>query len=363
CIHIPVITGGVIKSPELADRIIRENQADFVFLGRSLLADSDWAAKARQGRETEIRPCIMCNNCIAGNFKGLTVTCSVNPVTGRESQFNYYIDRSVNNKKQVLIAGSGPAGLEAALALDRQGFGVTLYEKGEKLGGLLNLAALPPYKDRVRLLRDYLLRQIEHSRVQVQLNQPFSPDILNKESVDYVIIATGSKLVTPSVQGWNSSFCLGLSDVLTRRTIIENRKVVIIGGGSNGCEVADFLLSYNNQICIVEKKDYLASDMEKKNRRDLMNRLEKGWVKKKTASRVLEVKPGTVRIGTNSGEEYWLEADYIVNAAGFIPDNELYLEIQALHPNVYLIGDAFEVGGFKQAFLQGAILAHRLNRV
>lgn len=361
-VHIPIITGGVIKSPELADKIIREKQADFVFMGRSLLADSEWPDKARHGREEDIRPCIMCNHCIDSNFKGLTVSCTVNPVTGRENQLNYCIDKSINKQKHVVIAGSGPAGMQAALSLEKHGFNVSLYEKEERLGGLLNLACIPPHKERVGLLRDYMVSQIKKSQVQVFLNQPFDLDALTFEKADYLVIATGSKPVIPKIKGWNSDFCVGLSDVLNCKIRIENKRVVIVGGGTNGCEAADFLLGYDNQICIVEEQDFLAPGMEKKNRRDLINRLERGWVKKSTASKITEIKPGAVRISNKLGEKHWLEVDYVICAAGFVPANDLFMDVQARHPDVYIIGDAFEVRGFKNAFLQGELLAYQLSR-
>ncbi|MDD3880509.1 MAG: FAD-dependent oxidoreductase, partial [Syntrophomonas sp.] len=141
---------------------------------------------------------------------------------------------------------------------------------------------------------------------------------------------------------------------------IKGKRVVIIGGGSNGCEVADFLLAGNNQITIVEQNQYLAADMEKKNRRDLMNRLEEGKVNKRTSSQVMEIKERQLLVKNQQGLHEWLEADYIVLATGFTPNNALYIEAQNRHKNVYLIGDAFQVKGFKNAFLQGEAVAHMI---
>jgi len=158
-VSIPVMTGGVIRTPQLADHIIKNNQADFVFLGRSLLADSEWANKAVMGQVDEIRPCITCNNCIDNNFKGLRVDCTVNPRTGRDNELYYFMEKTRTNYKAAVI-GSGPAGMQAALSLQNNGFQVTLYEKDDILGGLLNLAAVPPGKERIGQLRDYFIRQL-----------------------------------------------------------------------------------------------------------------------------------------------------------------------------------------------------------
>jgi 2,4-dienoyl-CoA reductase-like NADH-dependent reductase (Old Yellow Enzyme family)/thioredoxin reductase len=360
-VNIPVITGGVIKSPQFANKIIKEKKADFVFLGRSLLADSDWANKSQNNRVDDIRPCIMCNNCIDSNFKGTSVHCTVNPVTGRERQF-YYNIKTLASGSAVIVAGSGPAGMQAALSLKRHGFKVTLMEKDNRAGGLLNLACIPPYKHRIALLRDYLIRQLNQNGIKILLNTPFTMDDLKTRHPEYIIMATGAKPHRPDIKGLDHKFCIPVSDILTGKAELANKSITIVGGGRSGCEVADFLFA-NNSITIVEEQDYLASGMEKKNRRDLMNRLQWGKVKKKTGRRVIEIKPGEVLIMDKESKIESLETDYVVIASGFIPNNDLYINVQRQHSNVFLIGDAFDVKGIKNALLQGEVIGYRINYI
>ncbi|MDD3022392.1 MAG: FAD-dependent oxidoreductase, partial [Syntrophomonadaceae bacterium] len=360
-VKIPVIGGGVIRSPEIACELIRKKQADFVFIGRSFIADSEWANKTKENRAEEIRPCIMCNNCIENTFIGITVDCTVNPWMGRERFLHNPVGKRIK-RAQAVVAGSGPAGMQAALSLCKQGIQVRLLEKEEKLGGMLNLAAIPPYKQRIALLRDYLIKQLKTSGAEIILNKLCDAEELEKMPADYIVIATGSKAVMPAIKGWNSNFCKELSDILNRKVEISNKQVIIIGGGRSGCELADFLTTGHNQVTIVEEKKVLAAGMEKKNRRDLMDRLQKEEVIKKTGSNLLEIREQGAVIQNQNGQLSILDADYIVMAAGYTPSNELYRSIQQIHKKVYLIGDAFGIGGIKQAITHGEMLAQSIGR-
>ncbi|NLB87668.1 MAG: FAD-dependent oxidoreductase, partial [Syntrophomonadaceae bacterium] len=319
-ISIPVLTGGVIRSPKIANEIIASKKADLVFMGRTLLADPDWPNKVRSGKESDIRPCIMCNNCINSVFNGRSVTCSVNPDLGREKQDIAYLPTNPINKK-IAVIGAGPAGMQAAIYLSQLGFKVSLYEKDGEVGGLLNIAGLPPYKSWILNLVSYLKQELLKYQVELHLNHEFSVKDLD-ENLDMIVVATGAKPKEPPFNIKASSI-IKVADVLKQKISIQNSKVVIIGGGRTGCEVADFLLANNNEITIIEKQKFLAQDMERKNRRDLMNRLDKGRVIKVTGSNVEEIINNVVKITSDLGEES-IRADFIILVTGYTSANNLY---------------------------------------
>ena len=356
-VDIPVISGGMIRNPNFANQVLADKKADFIFLGRSLLADPEWANKARQNNVADIRPCISCNNCITNNFKGLGIRCAVNPFTGRETILSR--ETLVQKKTRVVIVGGGPAGIQAALSLRRQGLRVTLYEKEAELGGFMGLAGVPPNKEQILALRNYMVRELYKSDVELVLNTEFTRDILRATKPDVLVLATGSKAVRPALNGSDQTKCVEAIEVLGGNVDISGQKVLVIGGGSTGCEVADYLLTRDNQVTILEAGAYMAAEMERKNRRALLNSLEDAGVHKRTGARVVEIMPDRVRIEV-AGVEERLPFDWVVWATGFKPQNELFHIVQDEVPFVFLIGDALKVRGFKEAILEGEMLGNTI---
>ena len=165
-VTIPVIAVGKIRSPKLAEKVIADEQADFVAIGRTLLADPEWPRKVQAGRLGEINPCIACNQgCISRLFAQQDVWCTVNPANGREAMFA----KPIGAKKTVVVVGSGPAGLSAARTAAARGHRVLLYEKGKRLGGQLFAAGVAPHRDGWNELREVLIRNIKRFSVKVHL--------------------------------------------------------------------------------------------------------------------------------------------------------------------------------------------------
>ncbi len=357
-VRIPVVTGGMIHNPAFAEQVVAEGRSDLVFLGRSLLADPKWPAKALRGRVHEIRPCIRCNGCINLHFAGMPVSCTVNPATGREKQYNSRIAK-VAAKSRVDIVGAGPAGIQAALTLDKMGFEVALFEKSSCPGGLLGFAATPPHKDRLKDFHQYLASQLNNSGVkQIYEHQYLIGDLQNRQP-DHLIISTGSRPQTPKLPGIDR--CLGLEAVLSGQVEVAGEEVVIIGGGSNGCEVADFLLQHGkHRITIVEGRSRLAADMERKNRRDLLNRLEAGGVMMLVKHKVLEITPTGVVIADATQQPREISAQAVIAATGYRSVNQLYHQARRMMSSVYVIGDALRVRGFKSAILEGHMTAYMI---
>jgi len=351
-VDIPVLTGGMIRHPDFANRILAEKKADYIFLGRSLLADPEWANKVRCNRVDEIRPCISCNNCIGNNFQGLGIRCAVNPFTGRETVLNR--ETILHKKARAVIVGGGPAGMQAALSLYSRGLEVTLFEKEAALGGFMNLAAIPPHKEAILALRDYMVGALHKAGIRTILEHEFTLDDLYEIRPDVLIVASGSTAARPAITGADLGHCVQALDVLKGQLKIRNKKVVVIGGGSSGCEIAEYLYGQHNQITIIEKGLSLAADMERKNRRALMNRLKMLKIDIRTGAQVIEINTNGVCI-ESAGRAEVIPADQVVWATGFKSRNDLFKLAQDAVEHVFLIGDALKVRGFKEAILEGEI--------
>ncbi len=351
-VRIPVITGGMVRKPEMADTIIREGKADFVFMARGLLADPQWPQKAFSGREEDIRPCLNCDVCISNISAGKTIACTVNPFAGREGRKIFFFS---GKGRMAAVVGGGIAGMQAALTLDEAGYQVILYERQSALGGMMIPAAAPPLKHRIELLRQYLIRRVEKSAITLRLQTSFGEEDLKTNAWDRVVLATGSVPMKLPIPGADLPLCVDSISVLQEGKTWQGKRVVVIGGGSTGLETAHYLQEHgDNRISIVEMRPYLAMDMEKKNRRDLLNHLKP--FDKYVSARVEEILADGVRLVNAEGEQHMLPADYVVMAVGFKPEQSLYEVCVQWAPRVDMIGDAYSVRSLREAMLEASML-------
>ncbi|MCM1991794.1 FAD-dependent oxidoreductase [Oceanirhabdus seepicola] len=340
-VSIPVITVGRVNDPLIAESILVAGKADLVSMGRASLADPYLPNKAKEGRLDEITRCIGClQGCAGRNVLQLPVQCLVNPMTGNESEFKF---EEAEDKKKVLIAGGGIAGMEVAIVAAKRGHEVHLYEKNNKLGGQWILAAVPPSKEELNTFTVWQKNQIEKLGVNVYLNTGLTEEIVEDMKPDTVIVATGAKPFVPNIPGKDQENVVIANDVLAGLKDV-GANVVVIGGGAVGAETAAHLANHNKKVTIVEMMPEIAKGGEPAVNHFLFKDLEKNKVQILTNTSVKEILNNEVVIADKEGKQSKLEnIDTVVMAIGSRTVNELAAKLEGKVEKVITIGDAVKV--------------------
>jgi 2-enoate reductase len=336
-VKIPVITVGRLGYAELADGVLKAGKADFVALGRALLADPEWPLKVKEGRLEDICPCIGCHDgCLARIVTGVSLSCTVNPATGNEKE--YTITPS-EKPRAVLVVGGGIAGMEAARVAALRGHRVTLYEKRDRLGGHLIEGSVPEFKRDVRLLNDYYVTQLRKLGVKTELRQAVTLELVNKMKPEVVIVATGSSPLVPDIPGIKNEKVVTAIDVLLGRKKAGER-VVVAGGGLVGCETAVYLAQKGRRVTIVEALEEIISDVFEANKQYLFKMLAENGVSVLTNTNLVRISEhGAVVENKYHRFEAELKADTIILALGLKPETDLLKALQGKVKELYSIGD------------------------
>jgi len=338
-VDVPVSTVGRINDPYVAADILTKGKADLIGMGRTLVCDPEFVKKTKEGRAKEIRRCVACCFCFDSLRTGTGMRCGANPETGREGE---NLIRPAAEKKSVAIVGAGPAGMEAARLSALRGHRVTVLDEKDHLGGLLNLAVLPPHKEELQNYIDYYANQMELHNVDLQLGKTVTPDILDAMQPDVIVLATGAVEELPKIPGIEQDHVTTAFSVLYEDADV-GEKVVIIGGGLIGVETAEFLTDQEKDVTVVEMLQRIASDVGPTSRWGLISRLRKK-ARLLTSTRVLEVTADGVRVADGDGNTEEIPADTVVVASGLVSRNELDAYLAQSGKETYRIGSCREPG-------------------
>jgi len=352
-VQVPVGIVGRINDAVLAEKILAEGKANFVSMGRALIADPELPIKAFEGRLDEIRPCTACNlGCNERMYVHLDVSCQTNPMVGRERDFGI---EPVTRKKTVLVIGGGPAGLEAARVAALRGHEVLLYEKGKRLGGQLNLAAMPSGKAEYEKLVGYYEYQMKKLKVKV-VHKELKKEEIIKTKPDAIIIATGGKPNTGKGIAINSRSVFTAWDVLRGEKRV-GEKVVMVGGGQVGCETAHFLLDQGKRITILEMLEDVATDMNGRARKVLLDELITGGVEIIKQALVMGISQSEITFERFGLKQKIKDFDHVVLALGTLPERALLEKLGKVDIPVFSIGDCVSPRKAIEAIREGFELA------
>jgi 2,4-dienoyl-CoA reductase-like NADH-dependent reductase (Old Yellow Enzyme family)/thioredoxin reductase len=360
-VSIPVIAGGSLRHPSRCERILQNNEADFIGLARPLYSDPKWPLKAKEGRDKDIRFCISCNECAHESTRRRLGErhCAINAATGREKDFAEIIPAKV--KKKIMIIGGGPAGMEAARIAALRGHNVSLYEKENILGGQLILASRPQGKRRILWLRDYLESQLKKLGVNIILKTTANPNLVKEVMPDALVLATGAEPIQPEIPGIDHQFVISCWDLLRDEIQFEKEQIAVIGGGMIGVETAEYLLGSDNRVTIIEQLSDLAEGMEPNHKRQLLNLFKEKNVNILTKRKAIEIIPKKINlINIDNDASESVDVDRVVIAVGTRPSNILFDELDGLVPDLYIVGDSNKVGFIMDAIYEGSLIGRQI---
>jgi len=398
-VEVPVMVVGRIHDPAYAEEILSQGKADLIVMARPLLADPELPNKVAAGRQTDIRRCISCENCIDSMFLwpvDSKMACAVNAASGRELELAY---RRADKPKRIVVIGGGPGGMEAARVATLRGHSVTLLEQRLRLGGSLTLAATV-HSDNGRLL-NFLLGQMAALKVDVRLGATADIAAIKALNPDEVVVATGAKLSLPAipgidlphvltgatlrrlangedvgsigaVPGWAKFGIEKFGHLIDRHATPERirrladwwlpvgRRVVVIGADLAGIELAEFLAKRGRDVCILTEHEDISPEIGPKRRLEHEKRLERLKVAINTATTIRQITANGVEIQVLSGKTSLMHADSVIVTGDPMADTSLFDALMAAGISAHPIGDCTGLGLIVKAVYEGAELANRL---
>ncbi|MFW9950609.1 MAG: FAD-dependent oxidoreductase [Candidatus Thorarchaeota archaeon] len=393
-VDIPVFSSNRINNPITAERILRNQMADAVCMGRALIADPYLPLKAKENRLWDIRKCVGCNQgCFDHIFTGSSVECMRNYAVSREGKIN--LDNKTKNPMNVLIIGAGPGGLEAARIAKILGHNVTILEKKHNLGGQANLSWIPPGRHDIHEIIDYYSAQIEHLGINLHLGAEANLESINKYQPDAVIFATGVKYNIPNIPGIDGS--LG-SEIYLAEKILEGeypigKNVVVVGGSATGMEtaiwaaeqgsfdseIAKFIAFYdlmpreelfkrwlrgNRNVTIIDMLPKLGMSIGRTSRGFLIGQLEKLGITSILNANLKRFEGKILTYEQENNIKTLEKIDTFILATGVEPNDDLFNKVKETNPpyKIFKVGDCKKPRTMLEATHEGFSTAYNLDK-
>ena len=348
-VSVPVATLGGLNDPQQMEEIIASGKADIVYMARALLADPFLPRKIMENRENEIVHCLRCFTCMAERAVTATRRCTVNPLIGREIEGNEVSPAPVS--KRVLVAGGGPGGLYAAYTAARRGHQVILCEKEAQLGGILKSEQAIPFKQEMYQLSQTYALFARNSGVEIRTSTEVTPEYVEKENPDALIIAVGSEPLVPPIKGLDGDNVVIVNDYYLEKEKVTDQ-VVVLGGGLAGCECAIHLGMEGKHVHLVEMRQELAPDANIRHRPLLLKEVDQ-YVTVHTGCKGLAVTDEGVLCETDTGEEILIPGTSVICALGQHSRTSLVNSLRDSAPYIAVIGDASKVSTITNAVYEG----------
>jgi 2,4-dienoyl-CoA reductase-like NADH-dependent reductase (Old Yellow Enzyme family)/thioredoxin reductase len=351
-VDVPVIAVGRIHDPERAEQILADGRADFIAMGRPMLADAELPSKVASGHADRVRKCISCENCIDAMEQRFSVDCAVNPRTGKEREL---AAARASRARRVVVIGSGPAGMECARVAAERGHHVTLFERDTQTGGALLWASIlhPENGPFLRWLRD----EVGRGPVKVELGHEVSADEIVDLQPAAVVVANGGRVVLPAIPGSDLPHVhTGPAAVRAATQLPLGRRVVIVGADLVALELAEFLAARGRLVSVIEADKTIAPELGNKRKTEHMDRLDRLGVSVHVRAAVDEIVGDGVVFTPYGGTSRLLAADSVVIAGTVQPNTELYEKVVAALPDtsVAAAGDCTGLGLIRKATEDGA---------
>ncbi|HCX64835.1 MAG TPA: NADH:flavin oxidoreductase, partial [Eubacteriaceae bacterium] len=349
-VSVPVATIGGLNDPQMMEDIIASGKADVVEMGRALLADPYLPKKIYQERDEEIVKCVRCFTCMSERLATGLRICALNPVIGREFEHNFAAPPTT--PKNVLVAGGGPGGMEAALSAANRGHNVVLCEKNKVLGGALNAEKSVEFKKDLFGFTATKKLLLERAGVEIRLNTEVTKEYAEKQDIDVLIVAVGAEPIMPNIPGIKTEKVICGNDLSDDDTKIGD-EVIVLGGGLVGCEASIHLAQEGKKVTIIEMRDDVAIDANARHRPLLLARLKNAGVSIHTNTRGVEVTDTGLICKDQDDREIEFKGDTIVCSVGQRPLRKVAERLLDAAPEVIEVGDCVKPAQVTDAVFRG----------